>query len=370
MQKLLFTPGPLTTSATTRQAMLEDLGSRDAGFIQAVAEIRQELLRLAGVSQAQGYECVIVQGSGTFGIESVVSSALGPEDHLLVLANGAYGDRMAAIARVHRIAHTLVRIAEDEPVTPEVLEQAVAACPAATHIGTVHCETTTGILNPATALGRAAQRLGRTFILDTMSAFGGVPLNAEEAGCDFLISSSNKCIEGVPGFSFVVARRAALDRCAGQARTLTLDLHAQWQGLEQTGQFRFTPPTHALLAFRQALRELEAEGGIPARHARYTRNNALLAAGMARLGFVAYLRPELQAPIITTYRYPAHPRFVFPDFYRHLSDLGFVLYPGKLSQADCFRIGNIGQIFASDIERLLAAIPGVLAEMGVEMAEG
>jgi 2-aminoethylphosphonate-pyruvate transaminase len=347
--------------------MLVDLGSRDDEFARTVAEIRTELLRLGGVSQAQGYECVIVQGSGTFGIESVLSSALAPHHHLLVLANGAYGDRMAAIAQVHRIPHTCVRLPEDQPVTPAVLRQAVQQCPQATHIGTVHCETTTGILNPAQELGTEANRLGLTFILDSMSAFGGIPLNVHEAGCHFLVSSSNKCIEGVPGFSFVLAQRAALQACAGQARTLTLDLHAQWHGLEHTGQFRFTPPTHALLAFRQALRELEAEGGVAARHARYSHANALLAQGMQRLGFRAYLPPHLQAPVITTFRYPEHPGFQFAEFYRRLAERGFVLYPGKLSQADCFRIGNIGQVHPPDIQRLLAAIAEVLAEMGVQL---
>jgi 2-aminoethylphosphonate-pyruvate transaminase len=219
----------------------------------------------------------------------------------------------------------------------------------------VHCETTTGILNPVAEIGPVVARAGACFLVDAMSSFGAIPVDPDSAAIDFLISSSNKCIEGVPGFAFILARRSRLEECADRARTLTLDLHAQWTGLERDGQFRFTPPTHTLLAFRQALRELESEGGIAGRAARYRRNHEVLAKGMHDLGFEAYLSDEDQSPIITTYRYP-DANFRFDEFYSKLSDLGFVIYPGKLTQEPCFRIGTIGRIGESDIGKLLEAI--------------
>jgi 2-aminoethylphosphonate-pyruvate transaminase len=226
----------------------------------------------------------------------------------------------------------------------------------------VHCETTTGIVNPVAEIGPAVARAGACFIVDAMSSFGAISVDPGAAAIDFLISSSNKCIEGVPGFAFILARRSRIEECAGRGRTLTLDLHAQWAGLERDGQFRFTPPTHALLAFRQALRELDSEGGISARAARYRRNHEALLKGMRELGFEAYLREEDQSPIITTYRYP-DANFRFDEFYSKLSDLGFVIYPGKLTQEPCFRIGTIGRIGKSDITKLLQAIRTVTCEM-------
>lgn len=363
--KPLFTPGPLTTSRTVKEAMLRDLGSRDHAFRDVVRSVRDELLALAGVSKERGYETVILQGSGTFGVESVLSSVIGERDKLLALVNGAYGERLVAIAKVHRLDVTALRNDESEPIDASAFERALANDPSFTHVAVVHCETTTGIVNPVAALGEIARAHDKRFIVDSMSAFGALPLDVAEASIDFLVSSANKCIEGVPGFSFVIARREALLAAEGGARTLSLDLVAQWRGLEQTGQFRFTPPTHALLAFAQALRELADEGGIAGRNARYRENHEMLLRGMAELGFRTYLRPELQAPIITSFHYPAHPQFRFEAFYEKLADRGFVIYPGKVSKAECFRIGTIGRIFPSDIRALLGAIADTMRELGI-----
>jgi 2-aminoethylphosphonate-pyruvate transaminase len=363
--KLLFTPGPLSTSLTVKQAMLHDLGSRDEAFIQIVKEIRSSLLKLGGVSEEKGYECVLMQGSGTFGVESVISSVVGKNDTLLVLVNGAYGERIVKMATVHGINLVVARVPENEIVTPELLAAQLDANPAISHVATIHSETTTGLFNPVLEIGAVARQYGKTFIVDAMSSFGGVQMDMAAMNIDFLVSSSNKCIEGVPGFSFVLARKEALLKAEGQARSLSLDLYDQWIGLEKNGQFRFTPPTHSLLAFRQAIRELEAEGGIPAREARYKKNKALLDKGMQELGFKYYLDFSIQGHIISSFLYPADPKFDFMEFYRRLSDRGFVIYPGKLSLMDAFRIGNIGYIFPKDIENLLAAIKEVLAEMDV-----
>ena len=363
---ILFTPGPLSTSATVKAAMQRDLGSRDTEFIELVAGIRRELLQIAGVAEEARYEAVLMQGSGTFGIEAVLSSVMPPDGKLLVLANGAYGERMLQIAERHRIAVQIERWPEDESPDAATVRRLLEDA-AITHVAVVHLETTTGILNPIADIAGAVQERGRHLILDAMSSFGGVPLDLRELEVAYLVSSANKCLEGVPGFSFAIARRDALEATAGWARSLSLDLHAQWQGLERTGQFRFTPPTHALLAFAQALQELRKEGGVAARAARYRSNRAALLAGMQALGFREYLSREHQSDIITSFRYPADARFHFDEFYRRLSARGFVIYPGKVSHADCFRIGTIGQINPDDVRALISAIGSVLAELNVVM---
>jgi 2-aminoethylphosphonate-pyruvate transaminase len=360
---ILFTPGPLTTSATVKQAMLRDLGSRAREFVALVRAVRGQLLAAAGVSKEQGYEVVPLQGSGTFGVEAVLTCAAPLQGKWLIVSNGAYGERMARIARVHGIAHTVLRCPEDTRPEPGDVDRILAADPAITGVAVVHCETTTGILNPVQELGRVAKRHDKTYVLDSMSAFGGVVFDLAACQADFLISSANKCLEGVPGFSFCLCRRDALVRTEGWSRTLSLDLFDQWQVLEEAGQFRFTPPTHALLAFKQALDELAQEGGVAGRASRYRANHATLVAGMRALGFTPYLAPELQSPIITSFRYPADERFDFPKFYDRLNDLGFVIYPGKVSRADCFRIGTIGHIFPEDVRALLKAVKQTLADV-------
>lgn len=361
---LLFTPGPLTTSPTVKGAMQRDLGSRDGEFIRLVRRLREKLLALAGLSQAAGYEAILLQGSGTFVVEAVLSSVIPREGRLLILSNGAYGERMRQIAERHGIEHEVERWAEDEsPDATRVGELLEAR--RFTHVAMVHLETTSGLLNPVSEIGRAARAAGCRFILDAMSSFGGVePFAPGEWEADYVMASPNKCLESVPGFAFVLARRSALEETAGCARTLSLDLLAQWEGLERDGQFRFTPPTHALLALEQALRELEAEGGVPARAARYRANQKSLVAGMEAIGFRTFLPPEKQSGVITSFHYPEETAFDFSEFYRRLAARGFVIYPGKVSRADCFRIGTIGRIATEDIAQLLAAIRSVRDEMG------
>ena len=363
--KPLFTPGPLTTSLTVKQAMLRDLGSRDVEFIAAVRELRDELLSVAGVSQEAGYEAIIMQGSGTFSVEAVIASAMPPHGKLLVVVNGAYGDRIVKIAKVHGIETVVQQYRENELPSLDAIDQALAEDDQIKMVVSVHCETTSGIINPIEKVGQIVSKYGRCYFVDSMSAFGAVPLDFEAAHIDFLVSSANKCIEGVPGFGFCVCRREALLATRGWSRTLSLDLLGQWEGLEKNGQFRFTPPTHTILAFRQALRELEQEGGVTGRAARYEENYRTLVTGMRSFGFVEYVDPELQGYIITSFRYPEDVNFQFEKFYDLLNEAGFVIYPGKVSDADCFRIGNIGRINKGDVEGLLEAIKDALAKMGV-----
>lgn len=363
---LLFTPGPLTTSATVKAAMQHDAGSRSPEFIDLVARIRTELLAIAGVSTESGYEAVLLQGSGTFALEAVLSSVIPPDGRLLVLANGAYGERMLQIAERLKIATTIQRWPEDESPDPQTLRQLLAAGPAPTHLAIVHLETTTGILNPIDEIARIACEHGCGLIVDAMSSFGGVPIDLAALQADYLVSSANKCLEGVPGFSYVLARREALERTLGYARSVSLDLLAQWHGLERDGQFRFTPPTHALLAFAQALTEFREEGGVAARAKRYRANRDVLLAGMRGLSFREYLAPERQSDIITSFRYPADPAFDFAEFYRLLADRGMIIYPGKVSNADCFRIGTIGRISPAQVQALIAEVGNALDRMGVK----
>uniref|UniRef100_A0A7C1JGY0 2-aminoethylphosphonate--pyruvate transaminase n=1 Tax=Caldilinea aerophila TaxID=133453 RepID=A0A7C1JGY0_9CHLR len=364
--KALFTPGPLTTSRTVKQAMLRDLGSRDQEFIALVADVRRRLVRLAD-ADPDLYTAVLMQGSGTFAIEAVIGSVIPPHGRLLVLVNGAYGERMVQIARRLSIDVVEVRSFENAPVDVNALAATLAQDNAITHVAVVHCETTTGVMNPIDAVGTVTARFGRSLIVDAMSSFGAYPVDLAGWGVDYLISSANKCIEGVPGFAFVLARIAALQATRGYARSISLDLLAQYEGLERDGQFRFTPPVHAILAFHQALVELEAEGGVVGRGARYRRNYETTLRGMMALGFRPYVPEAYRSYIITSFYYPAHPNFDFQRFYHLLSERGCVIYPGKLSHADCFRIGHIGRLEIADVENLLCAVRAALSEMEIQL---
>ncbi|WP_279450997.1 2-aminoethylphosphonate--pyruvate transaminase [Aeromonas dhakensis] len=356
---LLLTPGPLSTTATVRAAMLQDSCTWDADYNQGVVEpIRRELVRLAtGPEYESDYSAVLLQGSGSYVVESVLGSAIGADECLLIINNGAYGARMGEMARCLGLRHHELDCGETTRPEPTAIEAILVRHPEITHLAMVHCETTTGMLNPLEEVAALCQRRGIRLIVDAMSSFGGIPIDMGRLGLEFLISSANKCIQGVPGFGFVIARRAALTACAGRARSVSLDLHAQWQTMEQQGgKWRFTSPTHTVLAFAQALRELEEEGGIVARHQRYSENQRTLVAGMAALGFAPLLPEEWQSPIITAFYSPAHPDYRFADFYQRLKGQGFVIYPGKVSQADCFRIGNIGDVTPERVRSLLAAM--------------
>ncbi|MBO0397573.1 2-aminoethylphosphonate--pyruvate transaminase [Aeromonas veronii] len=356
---LLLTPGPLSTTATVRAAMLQDSCTWDADYNQGVVEpIRRELVRLAtGPEYQSDYSVVLLQGSGSYVVESVLGSAIGVDECLLIINNGAYGARMGEMARCLGLSHHELDCGETTRPEPAAIEAMLARHPEITHLAMVHCETTTGMLNPLEEVAVLCQRRGIRLIVDAMSSFGGIPIDMGRLGIEFLISSANKCIQGVPGFGFVIARRAALAACAGRARSVSLDLHAQWQTMEQQGgKWRFTSPTHTVLAFAQALRELDEEGGIEARHQRYSENQRTLVAGMAELGFAPLLPEQWQSPIITAFYSPAHPDYRFADFYQRLKAQGFVIYPGKVSQADCFRIGNIGDVTPERVRDLLAAM--------------
>lgn len=352
---LLLTPGPLSTTKTVKAAMLRDWCTWDDDYHAVVQEIRKRLVELAG--GGDGYTSVLMQGSGTFSVESVISTAVPEGGKLLVVTNGAYGERIVQIARRHRIPVCISDSGEMGRPSLDHLARSLEIDPGITHVAVVHCETTTGMRNPVEAIGDLVKSCNRTYIVDAMSSFGGIPLDLERVGADYLISSANKCIQGVPGFGFVVARKEIMASIRGQARTLSLDLFDQWETMEENGgKWRYTSPTHAVRAFAQALIELEEEGGVAARYRRYQENHRVLVSGMRRLGFQTLLPDAIQSPIITAFLSPSHPEYDFGRFHRSLKERGFVIYPGKVTALDTFRIGNIGAVFPEDMARLVDGV--------------
>ncbi len=353
---LLLTPGPLTTSDRVKKAMLTDWCTWDAEYNLGIVQyIRKELLKLACVQEYE-YTTVLLQGSGTYCVESAITCVIKPNHKLLVVANGSYGERIGQIAKYAGISHKAIILKETEQVTPNIIEEALCSDSSITHVAVVHCETTTGILNPLEALAKVVKSAGKVFIVDAMSSFGGIPINMEQLNIDILISSANKCIQGVPGFGFIIIKRSILDGAKGNSKTLSLDLYDQWEAMEKgEGKWRFTSPTHVVRAFAEAIAELNEEGGVEVRNKRYIKSQNNLVKGMLEAGYEALLPTELQSPIITSFRYPSS-EFEFKSFYAKLKKQGFVLYPGKISQCDTFRIGNIGDVFPEDMVRLAKTI--------------
>ncbi|HTS22113.1 MAG TPA: 2-aminoethylphosphonate--pyruvate transaminase [Casimicrobiaceae bacterium] len=360
---ILLTPGPLTTSLETKVAMLRDWGSWDSAFNAVTARVRERLTAI--VHGAETHVCVPMQGSGTFSVEAAVNTLVPRDGHVLVLINGAYGKRMARLTEMMGRRLSSFETADDVPATAADVARLLDADASITHVGLIHCETSTGILNPLAEIAEVVAARRRSLIVDAMSSFGALPIDARRTPFDALIAASGKCIEGPPGMGFVLARRSALEQRAGNCTSLALDLHDQWAYMEKTTQWRYTPPTHVVVALDAALSQYDAQGGQPARLARYAANCETLVAGMAELGFRAFLDPKIQAPIIVTFHAPADPRYAFKDFYARVRDKGFILYPGKLTQLETFRVGCIGAIGPDEMRLAVNAVRDSLREMGI-----
>jgi len=361
---ILLTPGPLTTSLPTKMAMLRDWGSWDAEFNAVTAHVRSKLADI--IHARETHTCVPMQGSGTFAIEAAVNTLVPRTGHVLVLCNGAYGKRFARLTQMMGRRLSTFEAADDVPITPDDVERMLADDASITHVGLIHCETSTGIHNPLAAIADVVARHGKGLIVDAMSSFGALPIDARETPFDALIAASGKCVEGPPGMGFVLVRNGLLERSTGNSTSLALDLADQWAYMEKTTQWRFTPPTHVVVALNAALDQYIAEGGQPARLARYTGNYETLIAGMRELGFKPFLDPEIQAPIIVTFHAPADPRYDFKEFYDRVRDKGFILYPGKLTQVETFRVGCIGAIGRDEMRHAVNAVRDTLAEMGIK----
>ncbi|GGG16727.1 2-aminoethylphosphonate--pyruvate transaminase [Paenibacillus aceti] len=358
----LLTPGPLTTTDRVKEEMLLDRCTWDDDYKSITQKIRAQLLEIAG-ADPQEYTSVLMQGSGTFAVESVLTSAVADTDKLLIVTNGAYGERIVQIAQYIGLNYTEHRFSYDKQPEEAVLRALLVTDPEITHIAMVHCETTTGILNPIERVARLSREYGKTLIIDAMSSFGGIEIDVAGLGIDYLISSANKCIQGVPGFGFVIAKLEKLRASQGISRSLSLDLYDQWKGMDEDGKWRFTSPTHVVAAFSKAIDELIEEGGVSARYERYRDNNQLLRRKLAKIGIQAYIPEEKQSPIITTFLFP-DDHFHFGDFYTYVKERGYVIYPGKLTDVDTFRIGNIGEIYQEDIEQLCAIISDYMGGTG------
>ena len=362
----LLTPGPLTTAPSVRSAMLDDWGSWDDDFKALTAQLRRELLEIAGCGD--DFDCVPVQGSGTFAVEAMLGSFVPPNGKALVLANGAYGQRIVQTLQYLGRAHTVIDKGDYLPPRGSEVAEALDADPAITHVVVVHCETSSGILNPLEEIAEVTRQAGRKLLIDSMSAFGALPLNAAELPFEAMVSSANKCIEGVPGFGFVIARQSALTAAEGNSHSLSLDVHAQWAYMNKTGQWRFTPPTHVVAAFLEALRLHQKEGGRAGRLDRYQRNRDTLVAGMRALGFETLLADRWLSPIIVTFFNPADPAFDFSAFYDAMKAQGYIIYPGKLTEVDSFRVGCIGQLDEEVMRGVVTAADKALQQMGVKSA--
>ncbi len=360
---ILLTPGPLTTTQRTKLAMLKDWGSWDADFNAMTARLRERLLAI--VHGQDSHVLVPLQGSGTFSVEAAVATVVPRTGHVLVPDNGAYCKRAAKLSQMMGRRATLLPVAEDAPISAAQVEAALANDASITHVILIHCETGTGVENPLAAIAGVCERHGKGLIVDAMSSFAALPIDARQIRFDALIAASGKCLEGVPGMGFVFLRKAILEGCAGNSQSLAMDLHDQHSYMGKTGQWRFTPPTHVVAALSEAVAQFEEEGGQPARLARYTQNYRTLVDGMAELGFKPFLTPEVQAPIIVTFHAPAHPAYDFKRFYEAAKLRGFILYPGKLTQVETFRVGCIGAIGRNEMQQAVNAVADALKQMGI-----
>lgn len=357
----LLTPGPLTISTRTKQAMLRDWGSWDVDFNSITGRIRERLLGIAHAGAT--HECVPMQGSGTFAVEAAVGTLVPRTGHVLIPQNGAYCQRIARIARYLGRKATTIDYAENARVEPADVERALGKDPSITHVALVHCETSAGILNPLHDVAEVVARHDKRLIVDAMSSFGALEIDARRTPFDAVIASSGKCLEGPPGMGFVIVRRAALERSEGNCHSLSMDLYDQWVYMQKTTQWRFTPPTHIVAALDAAIAQYLEEGGLAARGARYARNCRTLIDGLAALGLKSFLPPAIQAPIIVTFHAPGDPRYTFKSFYDAVKAHGYILYPGKLTTLETFRVGCMGQLGERGIGGAVEAVGKVLAEM-------
>ena len=360
---ILLTPGPLTTSDKTRAAMLRDWGSWDSDFNQITARIRQQVLRI--VHGEASHECVPLQGSGTFSVEAAIGTIVPRGGHVLVPNNGAYCQRIAKICKVLGRRVTTIDYREDQQVLAADVDRTLASDPSITHVALVHCETGTGVLNPLHDIALVVAKHGCGLIVDAMSSFGAIDIDARKTPFEAVIAASGKCLEGVPGMGFVIVRRSTLEKCEGNSHSLAMDLYDQWVYMGKTTQWRFTPPTHVVAALDEAITQYVEEGGLEARGERYTRNCKALIDGMATLGFRSYLDPAIQAPIIVTFHAPDDPKYEFKTFYQEVKKRGYILYPGKLTQVETFRVGCMGHFGEAGIPGAVEAIADTLKAMGI-----
>ncbi len=360
----LLTPGPLTTSDDVKAAMHFDKSPNSPAMVAMVREMRDYLLELAHATET--HECVPLQGSATYGIEAACHTLIDKATaRVLVIVNGFYGMRLAEV--MEPIGLNVVRM--ECPIVPPVSGEEVAAkldeMPDITHVVLCHCDTGTGILNPLEGIAAACKARGVKLMVDAIASFGGFEIDAAALDLEALFISPNKCLEGVPGMAFVIAKRESLIAGKGRSPSYVLDLHSQWAWMEEKGWFRTTPPTHVLLALGKAVELHKAEGGIAPRQARYRSNWRRLVDGLRQHGFRTFLPDEHASPIIATFHDPDDPNYSFEAFYAAMEKRGFIIFPGRLTSAHTFRIGTMGDLRESDISLIIEAVLDSMEEIGV-----
>lgn len=365
-RRILLNPGPCTTSEQVKRALLmPDLCPREHEFGTLLSAVRSKLPRVAhGVTT---HTAVLLAGPGTAAMESCLTSVLGQGDGALIVDNGAYGRRAEQIALAYGIPHLTLKLEWTQRADAERIEAALKEHPSLTHCYFVHHETTTGMLNPLADIVDVCRRRGVITIVDAMSSLGGVPLDLRRSPADFVISSANKCLQGFPGLSLVLAERSALARTAGlPRRSFTLHLHDNWHSQERDGEFLYTPPVQVLNALDVALDELFAEG-LEARHRRYAACYDALHSGMRALGFAALLPEAWHSRLLTTYREPNHPAWSFDAMHDDLYEQGITVYPGKLTNARTFRLANIGNLVPADLNLFLHCLRDHMVSRGIAL---
>jgi 2-aminoethylphosphonate-pyruvate transaminase len=361
-QRIILTPGPVATSALTRQAMLRDFTPNEPDLLALTAEMRVRLVAM--VHGQDRYVCVPVQGVGNTANEAALGTLVPREKKLLIVDNGFYGARLQQIAGAIGVPFAALELPWTEPVTGAQLDAALAADPAIGHVVVCHVDTGTGLLNPIEPLAEVARTRGVALIVDAIASFGGLPIDADALDLEAIVLSPNKWLEGLPGIGLVVAKRTALEAAAGRSHSFCLDLHRQWRGLESDGRWRFTPPAQATAALVAALRQ-HAKEGQAARFERVRRNWRCLVGGLRALGFQTFLRDEVASPVIATFHEPADPNYERERLFELTWQQGFVMFRGRLTREPTFRIGCMGAIDEAVMRQVVRAIETSMAAMGV-----
>ena len=365
-RNVLLNPGPATTTDSVKLAqVVPDICPREQKFGELMRSVADDLTAIAGGGAE--YASVLFGGSGTAAMDAVINSVIPPEKKILIINNGAYGERMVKIAQAYRIGYIELRFPWDELPDIGKIEAALQQDAEIAVVGMVHHETTTGLLNPIQDIGALVRQYNKLFVVDTISSFAGIPLDIKACNIDFMMSTSNKCLQGMAGIAFVICRIAELERIqSSPRRSFYLSLYDQYAYFERNLQMRFTPPVQTMYALRQAIDEFLAEG-MEQRYARYTRNWHVLRKGMQELGFRILTQPEQESHILITVEYPDSPAFDFDVLHDRLYERGITIYPGKTGKKDTFRLANMGAITEEDIQYFLGSLREILIELNIQL---
>ena len=364
---LLLIPGPVRTHPDVRAAMAADIAPWDNDFRPVYAGIRERVRAVAGGVEGE-HATLPLQGCGHFILEAAVRTFVPPGRKLLVPMNGAYAERAARLVREAGREVVALPGKDTRPVTAAEVGAALERDPGIGHVLMVHHETGSGIVNDPAAIGPVVRAAGHRMILDSVSAFGALPFSLRDhPECDAVIFTSGKCLEGMPGIGFAVARIDRVLASAGNAGSWSFDLHDVYAHALRTGwgSFRFTPPVQALCAFAVALDLYAREGGQPARLARYAENARVLYDGVLNLGLRPYLERRHQGPVIVTVHQPAHPAWALQRFVDELKARGVLISNFSNTEAPTFRVGCIGAVAPAEMRGAVAAMGEALEAMGV-----